>query len=201
MCILCESKQKTYLSTNQKNDYHTHALYSLLGPQGSRSVCLGTFSLAAFRWTGWENNPQNPQQSVRAVEMDELKGFNILQGLGPAGFTAGKFLLGETSSDLMEGCAVCVSTSAGPALGGVSLLSLQSLASSHSVGNEKWHLHKVESKSIVSITHYALHCSGDISYPIRIICMTYCAQPKSYNVSLKEMSQYCQNHSVFPTPC
>lgn len=46
MCILCESKQKTYLSTNQKNDYHTPALYPLLGPQGSRSVCLGTFSSA-----------------------------------------------------------------------------------------------------------------------------------------------------------
>lgn len=37
-----------------------YALYSLLDPQGFHSVCLGTFSLAAFGWTGWEKQQLPP---------------------------------------------------------------------------------------------------------------------------------------------
>lgn len=46
-----QGKEKTYLSTNQKNDYGMRALYPLPNPQGSLRL-LGTFSLAASGWTG-----------------------------------------------------------------------------------------------------------------------------------------------------
>lgn len=91
-----------------------NALYPLLGPQGSRSVCLGTFSLAAFGGSGWEkqhHHPQNPQQRMRAGERDKLQGCNILQESGAPKLAVGK-LSGEASQVPTEVFAECVLGSA-----------------------------------------------------------------------------------------
>lgn len=55
-CAFCAKANRKQRSTNQKNDYHTHALYPTPGPQGSCSVCLGTFSLSG-PWLDWREEP------------------------------------------------------------------------------------------------------------------------------------------------
>lgn len=69
---------------NQKNDHHTHALYPLQGPQGSRSVCLGTFSLAG-PWSDSMGETTTAHKTLsreqRAAEMDGLKGCVSFKGL------------------------------------------------------------------------------------------------------------------------
>lgn len=143
---------------------------------------------------------------MRAVERDNLGSCDIFPGLGAPHFTVGGgggVPWGERPGLTGKVFAEYVSGSAWPSAEGATLLPFHSPAHSSSVDNEKWHLHKVERKSIVSITHYALHCSGDnISSPIkRIISITYCAWQKSCNVSLKELSPHDKTHFVsFPTP-
>lgn len=112
-CAFCVKANRKHIWAQIKRMITTlYALYPLLGPQGSHSVCLGTFSLAAFGWTGWEkdNNyhPQNPQQRMRAVETDNLQGCTILQKCGAPNFTVER-LPGETSWGPHRGlCWVCV---------------------------------------------------------------------------------------------
>lgn len=92
-----------------------YALYPLLGPQGSRSVCLGTFSLAAFGGSGWEkhhHHPQNPQQRMRAGERDNLQGCNIIQERGAPKLDCGESCLGRPPKVPTEVFAECVLGSA-----------------------------------------------------------------------------------------
>lgn len=175
-----------------------YTLYPLLGPQGSRSVCLGTFSWAVFGWTGWEKQQTTTPNKTLSREWGQWKWTTwkdvtsfkdlVLQT------TLWEELPGKSSQGPTEVCAEWVSASAWLSAGGATFLSFQSLANSYSVGHEKWRLHKVERKCIVSITHYILPCSGDnISYPIkRIIYIIDYAEQERYNVSLKELSLHCK---------
>lgn len=100
MCILCESKQKTYLSTNQKNDYHT--LRSVSITESPRlSFCLSWhffFSCLPLDWVGEKktnHHPQNPQQRMRAVDTDNLQRCDMLQERSAPNFTVRKAAWGD----------------------------------------------------------------------------------------------------------
>lgn len=123
------------------------ALYPLLGPQGSRSVCLGTFSLAAFGWTGWGftthktlSREWGQRKWVIWKDATSSKGSRCsrLHGGGVAWWD---------SKALKEVLAECMSrkcpTSWGTGNPALTLVSRKL----HSVGNRKIHLHKVVEKN------------------------------------------------------
>lgn len=99
-CTFCVKANRKHIWAQIKRMITAlYALCPLPSPQGSRSVCLGTFSLAAFGLGGKNNqhHPQKPQQRMRAVEMDNLKRRDILQGLGAPSFTVGEAAWGDRS--------------------------------------------------------------------------------------------------------
>lgn len=102
------------------------ALYPLLGPQGSRSVCLGTFSLAAFGWTGWEK--QLPPTKPSAENEGSGNGWPEKMWHPPRAWCSrlhgGGSRLERPPRALKEVLAECMSKSAPPAGGRVTLLSL-----------------------------------------------------------------------------
>lgn len=136
-CAFCTKANRKHIWAQIKRMITTlYTLYPLLGPQGSHSVCLGTFSLAAFGGTGWEkhhHHPQNPQQRVRAEEMDNLQRCTSFKSAVLQTLLWGK-LSGEASQGSHGGlCWVC-GRSAWPSAGGATPFSFQSLASSQLSG-------------------------------------------------------------------
>lgn len=70
---------------------------------------------------------------MRALEMDNLQRCEILQERGAPNFIVGEAAW-ETSQASHRGLSECVSGSAWPSVGGATLLSFQSLASSQLSG-------------------------------------------------------------------
>lgn len=208
MCILCESKQKTYLSTNQKNDYHT--LRSVSITESPRlSFCLSWhffFSCLRLDWVG-EKKHQPPPTKPSAE--NEGSGHGQPAKMRRASRAQCSKLhcegscLGRPPRAPTEVLAECVSGNAWPTAGGATLLSFQSLASFQLVGNEKWHLHKVERKSIVSTTHYTLHLlrrQHFISYKKNYLYNLLCVAEKLQCVFKRAVSTLQEPLCLFHSP-
>lgn len=127
-------KQIENISEHKSKEWLPHSMLWPITGSPRLSFCLSWhffFSCLRLDWVRKKttNHPQNPQQRMRALETDNLKRCEILQERGAPNFIVGEAAWGDLQGS-HRGLSEYVSGSAWPFVGGATLLSFQSLASS-----------------------------------------------------------------------